>query len=219
MNELIFFFHIFSLLTLTFIATSLGSLGLTSWICLQAILANFFVLKEISLFGLNVTCTDVFAISCALSLNLLQEFHGKQLAKKAATVCLCLLLFTSVCSVLHLLYIPSSTDSYHPVYAKILNQTPRILIASFLAFWVSQKIDLTLFGALKERFPKTPLFYRSTISLLVVELVDTCTFSFLGLYGIVSSVKEILLMSICIKLITVFSMTPFLNLFQKWQRS
>ena len=62
MNELIFLFHILLVLSFVLGALRLGKNALLSLLALQAILANLFVVKQISLFGFAVTCSDVFAI-------------------------------------------------------------------------------------------------------------------------------------------------------------
>ena len=73
MNESIFLFHVITILVFTLIAFRLGKTALGSWICIQALCANLLVLKQVVLFGLHVTCSDVFAIGGILRLNLLQE--------------------------------------------------------------------------------------------------------------------------------------------------
>ena len=59
-------------------------------------------IKQIDLFGFSVTCSDVFAIGGILSLNLLQEYFGKEAASRAVKVSLLALLFFAVMSQVHL---------------------------------------------------------------------------------------------------------------------
>ena len=53
----------------------------------QALIANLFVLKQIHLFGMEVTASDGYAIGSLLGLNVLQEFYGKKEAKQATCIC------------------------------------------------------------------------------------------------------------------------------------
>ena len=76
MNEFVFFLHIFVVATFALGACRLGKEMLVAWIGLQAVLANLFVLKQMKLFWLDVTCSDVYAVGAFLSLNLLQEYYG-----------------------------------------------------------------------------------------------------------------------------------------------
>jgi uncharacterized integral membrane protein (TIGR00697 family) len=50
---------------------------------LLAVIANLFVLKQTVLFGLHVTCSDVYVIGSMLSLNLLQEHYGQREGQRA----------------------------------------------------------------------------------------------------------------------------------------
>ena len=72
MNETIFFLHIFSALLFLALAIRLGKMALGVYVALSGVLANLFVVKQIELFGLHATASDVFAVGGILGLNLLQ---------------------------------------------------------------------------------------------------------------------------------------------------
>lgn len=63
MNEALFFLEIGALVFFTLLAMWHSKEALVSWIVLQGVFANLFVLKEIPFFGLSVTPTDPFAVS------------------------------------------------------------------------------------------------------------------------------------------------------------
>ena len=81
-NELIFIFHCLIIASSSLFALFLGSYGLVAFICIQCILANLFVIKQITLFGYTATCSDAFTVGATLGLNLLQEYFGKNITKK-----------------------------------------------------------------------------------------------------------------------------------------
>src|SRR3990167_6154806 len=110
MNESIFFLHLFCVLGFLYGALWLGPLALTALIAVAACLANLFILKQITLFGLSLTCTDVFMIASMVGLNLMQEYFGKKVAHRAAMVSFFTLLFFFAMSVIHLLYRPALSD-------------------------------------------------------------------------------------------------------------
>ena len=72
MNELIFLFHLVISLIFLGLAIRLGKIALGLYIGLSGVLANLFVVKQVQLFGLNATASDVFVIGGILGLNLLQ---------------------------------------------------------------------------------------------------------------------------------------------------
>src|SRR5438105_2686546 len=81
---------------------SLGQSALTTWIAILSLIANLFVLKQISLFGFNATACDVFAIGGLLGLNLLQEKFGRQATQQAIYISFSALVFFAVMSYIHL---------------------------------------------------------------------------------------------------------------------
>jgi uncharacterized integral membrane protein (TIGR00697 family) len=56
----------------------------------------------------------------------------------------------------------------------------RLLIASLIAFIISQHIDICIFSALKKRHGKHLLWLRANASTLISGLFDTFVFSFLA---------------------------------------
>ena len=218
MNELLFLVHACLVAGFTLGALRLGKEALVAWIALQAILANLFVIKQVELFGLSVTCSDVFTIGGAWGLNLLQEYHGKGVARKAIPVAFATMLFFALMAQIHLLYLPSSHDSTQGAFQSILSANPRIMAASFTAFYLVQRWDLWFYGRLKELCSKWPVSLRNGLSLAIAQLLDTLLFSFLGLYGIVSSLATIVIFSYCIKLLVITSTLPFTQISKRFAK-
>jgi uncharacterized integral membrane protein (TIGR00697 family) len=216
MNELLFLLHVTVVGLAALIALRFGKEGLTALFCIQALLANVFVLKQIACFGLIVTCTDTFIIGCDFSLGLLQRHYSVSSAKKAVYVCLGLLLFFVVLSQLHLLYTPCSFDSYHSVYSTLFQTTPRIICASLIVGFLSQKLNIYLQSATQNLFKNSKAALILFIPIALSQLFDTVAFSILGLYGQVHSITDIILMSYGIKLLTLTLMSPFGQLSQKF---
>lgn len=197
MNELIFLAHILLVVAFVLIGLRMGRNFLLVAAVLQALFANLFVVKQTSLFGLSVTCSDVFSIGGILALNLLQEYFGKEAAKAAMRISFFGLVFFACMSQIHLLYAPTALDGTHSSFLTIFSQSPRIILASIAVFYGVQKIDIFLFGKLRVFFEKLPV--RIGISLLFSQVLDTVLFSFLGLYGLVESLFDIIVMSLLIK--------------------
>ncbi len=207
-NEFIFLVHALLVIGCVLIALRLGELALSAWVVIQALLANLFVTKQIHLFGFDVTASDVYAIGCILGLNLLQEHFSKEKALQVSKICLFFMAFFAGASYIHLLYIPNAYDKAHPAFCAIFNQTPRIMIASIGVFFVVQYIDTHVFAWLKKHFHAARFLFRGTISLIISQCLDTLLFTYFGLFGIVESLFDIFVMSLCIKLIIIVFLTP-----------
>ena len=214
-NEIFFLAQIFLVIAFSIGAVRLGPFALTTLIALQGVLANLFVVKQMELFGLIVTCSDVFAIGSILGLNLLQEHFGKQAAQKAISISFFSLLFFVFVSQIHLWYAPASVDQTHSAFSQILSSAPRIIFASISVYYLVQKIDVALFGKLKSWFQDSRFGLRMEISLVMTQLIDTILFSFLGLYGIVSSIGSVIAVSFLIKCLVIAASAPLVALSKK----
>lgn len=215
MNSLIFLLQTSIIGISSLIALRLGKEALVAFICTQCVLANLFVTKQITLFGLNATASDAFTIGAVLGLNLLQEYYGKTITKKAVWISFFILLFYAIMSQIQLIFVPSQFDVNQPHFYAILYAMPRITVASFSVYLFVQHLDRRLYGYLKKLFNDRFLVIRNYISIGACQLVDTILFSFLGLYGIVDNIGSIILVSYTIKLAALFLTTPFLILAKK----
>lgn len=211
MNETVFIIQALLIVGFALGALKLGKGALTAWVAIQALIANLFVLKQITLFGFDVTASDAFVIGSLLGLNFLQEYFGKAEAQKATWICFFFMFFFAIVSQLHLLYTPSQHDTMHPAFLALLTPSPRLMIASMSVFFLVQQFDVRFFSMLKNRFPQANFALRAAVALIVSQFLDTVLFSFLGLYGIVASVIDIIFLSFAVKLIVIFCFTPFIR--------
>ena len=212
MNEILFFTQILLILGFALGALKLGKGALTTWVAIQALIANLFVLKQITLFGFDVTASDAFAIGSLLGLNFLQEFYDREEARKATWICFFFMAFFALVSQIHLLYLPSAFDTTQPAFTAILTATPRLLFASLSVFFLVQQFDIRFFSFLKNKFPNASFALRAGIALVISQLLDTVLFSFAGLYGIVASVFDIIVISYAVKIIVIFCFSSTMRL-------
>lgn len=214
MNEILFVAQSLLILGFALGAWKLGSGALTAWVAIQALIANLFVLKQITLFGFDVTASDAYAIGSLLGLNFLQEYFSKEEARRATWICFFFLIFFAIVSQLHLLYRPSPHDTTHSAFLTLLSPAPRLLIASMAVFFIVQQFDLRFFSFLKEALPQAGFAIRAGIALIVSQFLDTCLFSFAGLYGMVISMADIILVSFTVKLAVICCFTSVV----RWTR-
>lgn len=217
-NEYIFIIQTVFLALSSLGALRLGAQALVAFICVQCLLANLFVVKQISLLGFNATAADAFTIGATLGLNLLQENYGKKISRKAVFINFFLLVFYAIVSQIHLWYNPSSYDSMNMHFEPLLTVMPRIVIASFSVFLISQTIDYWLYGVLRTVWQSRFLVLRNYSSLLVSQFVDTVLFSLLGLYGIVENIGHIIIVSYTIKVCAIILAVPFVALAKQTYR-
>lgn len=207
MNELIFLGHILAIAAFVLFTVRIGQTALIVLAVIQTILANLFVVKQTTLFGLDVTCSDVFAIGGIWTLNLLQEFYGKEAVQSAIRISFFSLVFFTLMAQIHLLYIPSGFDETSSAFHTIFQSTPRIVIASIFVFYIVQKIDIQLFSWLQRLFNGSKLPIRIVLSLVCTQFIDTVLFSVIGLWGIAASLFDVIFMSFVMKSLIIVNLS------------
>ena len=212
MNEILFIFHTLTVAIFSLGALALGKHALVAFVCIQCVLANLFVVKQITLFGLTATCSDAFTVGATLGLNLLQEYFGKKITRKTIWANFFLLMFYAIATQIHLAYIPNAADATQQHFVALLQFMPRIVVASFSVYLISQLADYYLYGFLKKFFSEKYIIIRNYASIAICQLLDTVLFSFLGLYGIIDDIWSVILISYCVKLAAIIIATPFVGL-------
>jgi len=214
-NELVFILHALLVGIGVLVATYWGQSALVAYIILQAILANLFITKQTTLFGLNATCSDAFVIGAVLGLNLLQEYYGNKSASSAIWTSFGLLVFYTCAAQIQLLYIPAAVDTMHDFFAALLSPMPRLTVASIIVYLIVQHLDAWLYGVLKRHWHTRDLVLRNYASIAITQLADTILFSFLALYGIVDNIFHIVLISYTIKVCAILMITPLIAFSQR----
>lgn len=221
MNEIIFLFYTLTINLANIIAVRISKELLIALICLQCVLINLFVTKEITLFGLTATASDSLAVSITLSLNLLQEFYNKEIALKTIWYGFYCAIFYTITSLFHLAYMPALTDTANPHFVALLTPMPRIILASLTSYLITQNIDAHFYAYLTKKFKDKHYIFRNYTSVSITQLLDTIIFSFLGLYKLnesfsnINTIFQIIILSYTIKLITIIISAPFLAISKK----
>lgn len=212
-NEAVFFLHILAALLFLALAVRMGLAALSVYVALSGVLANLFVVKQIELFGLHATASDVFAVGGILGLNLIQELFGRESAKRTVRASLIALVLFACMSQIHLLYLPSSSDATQGAFDSILRAAPRIMAASIGVYAFVQRVDIFFFTLLKRVIGRFEV--RVLLSLLLSQALDTALFSFFGLYGLVEGLLEIMLVSYAVKCAIIACSSPLAAFFKR----
>ncbi len=197
-----------------------GKAGLYAMTVIATVLANIEVLILIKGFGLEQTLGNVMFASTYLVTDILSENEGKKAAAKAVWVgvftSLAMLIFTQY----WMLYTPSSNDWVSEHIAAIFSTTPRMLLASFLGYVVSQRLDVWLyhkwwaFTTKKTGDENRFLWLRNNASTLISQIINTAIFTFVAFMGWYDgrTIVSIMLSSYLIFIVTSLLDTPFVYL-------
>lgn len=200
--------------------------GKTGLYCLSAIatvLANIEVLILVNAFGVEQTLGNVLFAVTFLITDILSECEGKKAANKAVFIGMFTSVFFLLLSQSWLLYIPNENDWASPAINTIFSNTPRMLIASFAVYAVSQMFDVWLYHKWwaftekkcgdKRRF----LWLRNNGSTLISQLINTLLFTLLAFFGIYDfgTLISIFFSSYIIYIFTSLLDTPIVYLARK----
>ncbi len=219
MNELIFISHFLIVFFSLGIALRLGKATLTAMFIVMIVMANLYVLKQISLFGLTVTAVEPYSIGAMLCIGLMQEYFGEKEADNTLKAMLFSLVFLGGMGVYQVWYAPHEVDTFHLHYEKILAPAPRIFITSIVVAVSMLYANIYLLRKTKIWFPNISFAIRQTTLLLIIQFFDVSLFSILGLYGIMHNLVHIICMSYAVKVITIAFMGPLMGLLRKFSKA
>ena len=192
-----------------------GRLGLFIWIPVAVMVANVQVTKTIELFGITATLGNIVYASSFLVTDILSENYGKKEAGRAVIIGFFTLIMFTLLMNLALFFEPSSEDFAHESLATIFGFLPRIMLASLVAYGVSQSHDVWAFHFWKKKWPETKhLWLRNNLSTMVSQLLDSVIFSLIAFYGVFSTgiLLEIMLTTYLLKWVVAALDTPFVYL-------
>lgn len=189
-----------------------GKIGLYATIVMSIIIANIQVLKLVNMLGFTVTLGNILYGSIFFSTDLLSEFHGKKAAKKAVWLGFFALIITTIYMQIALLFKPAAEDFIQPHLVGIFSFFPRIVLASLIAYLISQHHDIWAFHFWKKLTKGKHLWLRNNASTLVSQLIDSVIFSFIAFWGLFSFdvFLQILITTYVFKLFVAVIDTPFM---------
>ncbi len=210
LNEILFFISVICVFLFSLIALKLGKAYLTAMVIAQGLIANIFLVKEISLFGLAVSAADIFIIGIILGINLLEEFFDQNSASDAINGYLFSLALFFVFSIIHKTYVPTMYDTTHESFIQIFQFSTRIIFATFFVSFCSLHLDRFLYRFLSVFLGSSYLPLKNFLTGAISQFFDTVAFSYIAVYGLFSNIYNIIFFSYLIKIITLLLITPFL---------
>ena len=194
-----------------------GRVGLFGLLVFNLLLCNIQVLKTVELFGLTTTLGNILYASVFLATDLLNEFHGKEEARKGVLLGFVALIMMVVYMQIAMIFQPAPDDFAQPHLEALFGFLPRIALASMAAYLLSQFHDVWAFNAIKERTGDKMLWLRNNASTMVSQLIDSAVFCTIAFWGVfpVDVFWEILLSTYIIKVAVAALDTPFIYLAKK----
>lgn len=164
------------------------AMGIVCSVCL--VVSNILAVKQfdITVFGHTVPSTAgliIFPISYIIN-DCISEVWGYSRTRFLIWIAFATNLLAVVMFQVSVMLPPSPhwTDM-QPAYASVLAQTPRIALASMVAFLMGSFLNAFVMSKMKLRQQGRHFWWRAIVSTVVGELADTLCFTCLGFLGVI----------------------------------
>lgn len=216
-NELLFLIMTLVGLFFTLFCFRMGKVWLYTYVGVSIVLANIFVTKQITLFGLSATGGNVMYGTIFLATDLLSEHYGKRFARKAVFIGFYTAIVYLVMSQFITAFRPAEYDTVQDGMVAIFNFAPRLILGSLVAYLLSQLHDVWFFHFLKTKTKDKMLWLRNNVSTWISQLIDSVTFSLIAFTGVFEwpVVLQIIITTYLLKIVIAAIDTPFIYLSYK----
>lgn len=160
--------------------------------------------------------TIMFSITFLIT-DILDEFYGKEIALKAVwagLICYCLAAVTYWISI----QIPAAGFwTKGAAYSTILGGSSRIIVASIVAYVITQYSDVWIFDYFKKKHKKKFLWIRNNVSTMTSQFVNTIIFTLIAFAGI-APVMKMMVGAYIVKLGIAAADTPIMYIIRGFYR-
>jgi uncharacterized integral membrane protein (TIGR00697 family) len=159
-------------------------------------------------FGMNFPCSNlIFSIFTYPIVDCICELWGKKVARQTLWIGLASQFFIILLIQLSILAPYAPFWQLQSAYEKVLSTGSLVILASLLAFSISQILDIFVYQKVKDLTKGKFLWLRSNISIYLGQMLDSLIFVMIVFHS--SNQKLTILQgSITVKIILSFLMTP-----------
>jgi len=182
MTEVYFFGITIIGFTLPLFALRMGREWLIGLLPIVLITGNVFAQAFVQVGGvLTSLAVPVYAMTFLIT-DLLAEHYGRRDALRAVWVgFMGQVVFLAV--MLVVLWAPV-LPPYGDNYANALSTVPRLVLGSFIAYLVSQNLDVRLYDTIRNLTGEKHMWIRNNVSTMISQAVDTGIFLFIAFWGV-----------------------------------
>ena len=149
------------------------------------LLANILASKIIMVGGLVLPAAIILYPLTFLFTDVVAEVEGKKSAGALVMTGFYMSLFMVLVILAGRFLPPAGFWKHQEAYNIILGSTPRIVLASMVAYLISQNHDIWAFHWWREKTAGRHLWLRNTLSTIVSQMIDSVLFIGIAFWGIV----------------------------------
>jgi hypothetical protein len=146
------------------------------------ILGNLLGSKVTTIFGISAS-VGIFAYPLTfLITDIVEEVRGKKVTKQFVKAGLVALVVSFLFVLLGIAMPPAGYYEHNEAYSTVFSNSARVIIASFVAFFLSQTHDIWAFSFWKKKTRGKFLWLRNNASTIVSQLIDSSVFMFIAFF-------------------------------------
>ncbi len=214
-NEILWLiFIVFNLSVVLLVFRLFGRTGLYALIACSGIICNIQVVVTVELFGMVATLGNVVYATIFLATDILSEHFGAYAARKGVWLGFFSLVWATIAMQFAVHFMPHESDFMLTHVTELFHLMPRVVVASLIAYLLSQHHDIWAFKFWKNKTRGRFLWLRNNASTLVSQLIDSVVFSLIAFAGVFETdiLVQIVVTTYLLKLIVALCDTPFLYL-------
>ncbi len=183
--------------------------------------ANILGTKITTILGVSMS-VGIFAYPLTFMItDAVSEVYGKQKAKQIVWAAVLAQILVLILIYISIKMPASERYALNAQYTTIFSGSLRMIIASLIAFIISQAHDIWAFDFLKKKTKGKYLWLRNNLSTYVSQAIDTLLFMFIAFYGISAKFDTAFILQLSlsywlIKIIFATLDTPFVYLLVYW---
>lgn len=148
------------------------------------LLSNIIACKIITLGGLILPAAIILYPLTFLFTDVVAEIEGKKSAADLVMTGFYMSLFMMLVIFVVKILPPAGFWKHQEAYNIILGSTPRIVIASMIAYIISQRHDIWAFHWWKQKTEGKHLWLRNNLSTIASQLIDSVLFITIAFWGV-----------------------------------
>lgn len=183
---------------------------------MSLIVANVVASKVVSIFGLVVPGAVVAYAITFLTTDVINEIWGKEEANRTVKLGLFIQISALVLIGLAIL-LPSAPFAieFGDMFAVVLGQSWRVVLASLVAYGFSQAHDVISFNFWRNKTNDKHKWLRNNASTMVSQIIDTAIFITVAFWGTVPNLLWMIFSQYIVKFVLALLDTPFFYLLTK----
>ncbi|MGL1890596.1 MAG: queuosine precursor transporter [Spirochaetaceae bacterium] len=186
-------------------------LYLTGIFSASLITASFIAYKTIDIAGFYAPAGIIAYSITYLITDVISEIYGTKVSKSVVQMGFIVLLVSMVLSHVSRVLPAAPFWNDHEIFDSFIGTNSRIIIASVIAYIVSQYNDVWLFHFFKRLTNNKYLWLRSIGSTTISQIIDSILFIFIAFYSSIN-ILPMIMGQIIIKFSLAILLTPFLYL-------